>query len=167
MNEIIWKEVDAIAEADPAQLVFESEKYFTNQVEAVARGIFDIPELRIVMIAGPSSSGKTTFCKLLSEQLERNGVRAHRISMDDFFIDRDKVPILPSGLKDYDGLDALDLEELNRVIRGVLQSEWVELPEYNFVTGKSTRRVNLLRLHKEDVVLIEDDFEKTINRLLE
>ena len=155
MEKIIWEQVDKMARHDLAQLVFDSETGFDNQVDRIARQLYEVPELRMAMIAGPSSSGKTTFCNLLASRLEHYGVRAHRVSLDDFFIDRDRVPVLPSGVKDFDSPAALDLDELNRVMTGIMRDEWVELPQYDFITGKSQLRVNLMRLHPEDIVLVE------------
>lgn len=155
MKDIIWEAVDMMARHDLAQLVFDGEIGFERQVEAVAKQLYEVSELRVAMIAGPSSSGKTTFCNLLAEHLEQKGVRTHRVSLDDFFIDRDKVPLLPSGLKDYDSPTALDLDGLHTVLSGVMRDEWVELPAYDFLTGKSQPRASLMRLHPEDIVLVE------------
>lgn len=155
MKDILWTQVDKMAQYDMAQLVFDNETGFDMQVESVARQLYEVPELRVAMIAGPSSSGKTTFCNLLAEHLEKHGVRAHRISLDDFFIDRDKVPLLPSGLKDFDSPAALNLDEFETVLGGVMHDEWVELPRYDFLTGKQHLKDSLMRLHPEDIVLIE------------
>jgi uridine kinase len=144
-----------MARFDMAQLVFDGERGFDRQVDRVARQLFEVPELRVAMIAGPSSSGKTTFCNLLAEKLEQLGVSAHRVSLDDFFIDRERVPLLPSGLRDFDSPAALDLATLGGVINGIMNDEWVELPRYDFITGKSCPRAQLMRLHPEDIVLIE------------
>lgn len=155
MEQINWSKVDQMARFDMAQLVFDAEEGFDRQVDRIARQLYEVPELRVAMIAGPSSSGKTTFCNLLADRIEHYGVRAHRICMDDYFIDRDKVPFLPSGLRDYDSLAALDLKALHTTIAGIMKDEWVELPRYDFLTGKSVPRASLLRLYPEDIVLIE------------
>lgn len=155
MANIIWKDVDMMARYDMAQLVFDAEEGFDRQVDRIARQLYEVPELRVAMIAGPSSSGKTTFCNLLAEQLEHYGVRAHRVSLDDFFIDREKVPFLPSGVRDFDSPEALDLKKLSAVITGIMNDEWVEIPRYDFITGKSLPADSLMRLHPEDIVLIE------------
>lgn len=144
-----------MAKFDMAQLVFDAEEGFDRQVDRIAKQLYEIPELRVAMIAGPSSSGKTTFCNLLAEQIEHYGVRAHRVSLDDFFIDRDKVPFLPSGVRDFDSPRALNLKLLGKVLRGIMGDEWVELPRYDFLTGKSIEADSLLRLHPEDIVLVE------------
>lgn len=155
MQKAIWSDIERSAKKDLAGLIFRSEKYFDRQVEAVADDIFDKKHVRVVMIAGPSSSGKTTFSKLLNEKLRNKGVMVHYIGMDDFFIDRDKVPFLPSGVRDFDSPETLDMELLRKVIGGVLDSEWVEIPEYDFIAGKRKEEKTILRLHDEDVVIIE------------
>ena len=155
MDKLNWNDIDKMAQYDFAQLVFDAETAFDHQVDRVARQLYEVPELRVAMIAGPSSSGKTTFCNLLAEQLEHYGCRAHRVSLDDFFIDRDRVPFLPSGVRDFDSLAALDMAGIHSVIRGIMKDEWVELPHYDFITGKSQPNASIMRLHPEDIVLIE------------
>ena len=108
MKSIIWKDVEAQANLNIAGLVYRSEKSFDNQVEETARAIFDDRALKVVFVAGPSSSGKTTFSNLLINDLQSLGIRAHYIGLDDFFINRVDVPFLPSGLRDFDNITALD-----------------------------------------------------------
>ena len=108
MKSIIWKDVEARAHQNIASVVYQSEKHFDNQVDETAKAIFDDSNLKVIFVAGPSSSGKTTFSNLLINDLQALGIRAHYIGLDDFFINRDDVPFLPSGLKDFDSLTALD-----------------------------------------------------------
>ena len=96
---VYWKTIEKEAEKNLEHLIFSSEQHFDNQVNDIVKSIYEKESVRIIMIAGPSSSGKTTFSKLLSERLQALGVKTHYIGLDDFFIDRDKVPLLPSGLK--------------------------------------------------------------------
>lgn len=152
---VYWETIEKEAEKNLEHLIFSSEQHFDNQVNDIVKSIYEKESVRIIMIAGPSSSGKTTFSKLLSEHLQALGVKTHYIGLDDFFIDRDKVPLLPSGLKDFDSLRALDMPLLNRVIGGILKSEWVEVPEFDFLTGKRKPETNLICLHPEDIVIIE------------
>lgn len=152
---VYWETIEKEATESLERLIFRSEQHFDNQVDDIVKSIYEKEDVRIIMIAGPSSSGKTTFSKLLSEKLQTLGVKTHYIGLDDFFIDREKVPILPSGLRDFDSLRALDMTLLNSVIGGVLKSEWVEIPEFDFLTGKRKKEKNLICLHPEDVVVIE------------
>ncbi len=155
MKNITWNEISELARLDPVELVFRSENYFYEQVKNIAEDIFDKKQVQVVMVAGPSSSGKTTFSKILDEELQEKGVMVHYIGLDDFFIDREKVPFLPSGVRDYDSPNTLDLPLVHSVIRGVLNNEWVEIPEYDFISGTRKEDKTILHIHPEDVVIIE------------
>ena len=113
------------------------------------------PHGRLVLIAGPSSSGKTTFSKRLSVQLMTNGLRPYPISLDDYFVDRDKTPRDANGNYDYESLYALDLPLFNRQLQALLRGEEVELPRYNFNTGKQEFRGEKLRIDKSNVLILE------------
>ena len=115
----------------------------------------DCGQGRLVLIAGPSSSGKTTFSKRLSIQLMTNGLRPYPISLDDYFVDRDKTPRDAQGNYDYESLYALDLRLFNEQLRALLNGEEVELPRYNFVTGKQEFRGEKLRIDRNTVLILE------------
>ena len=155
MENIVWKEVEQQAAQNIAGLVYRSEKAFDNQVEALARAIFNDKQTKIVFVAGPSSSGKTTFSKLLQHDLRSLGIMAHYVGLDDFSINREDVPILPSGLKDFDNIHSLDLPLVHQTIEGILNDEWIEVPKYNFLTGEREDRHFILKLMPSDVVIIE------------
>lgn len=155
MRTIDCKQVLQRALANPEGLVFESERRFDHQVEVLARRVFEVKDISLIMVAGPSSSGKTTFSRKLQEQLQSLGVMVHYIGLDDFFIDREKVPFLPSGLRDFDSPEAMDLPFLHKTLEGVVNNEWVEVPTYNFLTGSREEELRLLKLHSQDVVVVE------------
>lgn len=154
-KQVDWKTIERDAKENLAGLIFDCEQYFDNQIDAVAKGIYDAENVRVIMIAGPSSSGKTTFSKMLSDRLQHYGIKTHYIGMDDFFIDREKVPFLPSGVRDYDSLRALDMPLLNKVIKSILHSEQISIPEYDFIEGKRKKEFKELTLFPEDLVIIE------------
>ena len=110
---------------------------------------------RIVLIAGPSSSGKTTFSHRLSIQLAAHGLNPHPIPMDDYFVDREKTPLDIYGDKNFECLEAIDIELFNEDMTWLLSGEKVELPYYNFKLGKREYRGDILRLGKDDVLVIE------------
>lgn len=155
MNNIIWSEVEKEAAQGMTGLIYRSEKNFDNQVEALARAVFDDKQIKIVFVAGPSSSGKTTFSKLLQHDLRALGIMAHYVGLDDFFINRADVPILPSGLKDFDSIHAIDLPLVHQAIEGIMNDEWIEVPKYNFLTGEREDQHFILKLMPSDVVIIE------------
>ena len=110
---------------------------------------------RIVLVAGPSSSGKTTFTKRLAIQLMTNLLTPRMISLDDYFINRELTPKDEHGEYDYESLYALDLEQFNLDLQALLRGEEVELPTYNFTLGRREYRGNRLRLDGHSVLLIE------------
>ena len=112
-------------------------------------------EIKVVMIAGPSSSGKTTFANRLMIQLRVNGIIPHVISMDNYFINRDDVPFDEYGKKDFENVNALDVELLNSDLLKLINGEEVELTYYNFVTGKREYNGNYIRLNEGEIFVIE------------
>lgn len=111
--------------------------------------------LRLVLITGPSSSGKTTFCKRLSVQLKACGLRPLSFSTDDYFVNRLDTPKLPDGSFDFDNFDTVDHEMLQRDLVKLLAGEEVQIPEYNFVTGLREYNGKRLKLGKGAVLLLE------------
>jgi len=155
MGNIIWKDVEQQASQGMTGLVYRSEKHFDSQVEEVARAIFNDQKIRVVFVAGPSSSGKTTFSVLLKHELQSLGIMSHYLGLDNYFINRADVPYLPNGLQDFDSLHALDLPLINESIAGILNNEWIEVPHYNFYTGIRESGHFVLKLMEHDVVIIE------------
>ncbi|NDV57654.1 nucleoside kinase [Bacteroides sp. 519] len=111
--------------------------------------------VKLVLIAGPSSSGKTTFSKRLSVQLMTNGLIPYPISLDDYFVDREQTPLDANGNYDYESLYALDLELFNNHLEALLRGEEVELPRFNFTLGKKEYRGEKLRLKKNTILILE------------
>lgn len=112
-------------------------------------------KVRMVLIAGPSSSGKTTTCKRISVQLLTNGIKPVAISLDDYFVDRAHTPRDASGDYDYESLYALNLPLLNQHLKALFDGEEIELPRYNFQTGSSELSGRKLRLHDDEVLVVE------------
>ena len=110
---------------------------------------------RIVLISGPSSSGKTTATKRLGIQLMTNLLRPLQISLDDYFVDRERTPRQPDGDYDFESLYALDLEQFNADLNAILRGEEVELPSYNFELGRRQYKGNRVRLGEGSILLIE------------
>lgn len=112
-------------------------------------------KVRMVLIAGPSSSGKTTTCKRISIQLLTNGIKPVPISLDDYFVDRKHTPRDETGDFDYESLYALNLPLLNQHLQALFNGEEIELPRYNFQTGSSEPSGKKLRLHDDEVLVVE------------
>lgn len=110
---------------------------------------------RIVLIAGPTSSGKTTFASRLSVQLRVNGAMPYVISLDNYYVDREKTPKDADGNYDFETIDALDVDQINQDLGALLKGETVQLPTYNFLTGKREYKDNYLTLRPDDVLIME------------
>ena len=110
-----------------------------KRISRIADKIAERPEAKIVLIAGPSSSGKTTFSKRLCVQLMACGLKPKLISLDDYFVDRTRTPIDENGEYDYESIYSLDLDLFHQHLKQLLNGEEVELPRYDFPTGKSVK----------------------------
>ena len=137
-------------------LIRLSETYYNNQLSRIAETIFENKNnIKLVLIAGPSSAGKTTTSKKLETYLESKGITTHQISIDDYFLDRSKTPVLENGELDTESLNAVDVTLFNKHLTKLFEGEKVELPEYNFVLGKREYRGKTLQLKENDVIIIE------------
>ena len=148
----------AVAEGKSADLINVSEALHNNRIAAMADEIaarYHKGGARIVLVAGPSSSGKTTFTKRLAIQLMTNLLEPKMISLDDYIVDRHHTPRDEQGEYDYESLYALDLEQFNSDLNRLLAGEEVELPYYNFATGEREYRGNRIRLTEKSILLIE------------
>ena len=146
---------EAILQGRSNRLIQVSEALQEKKIASIADAIKANPNIKMVLIAGPSSSGKTTTCKRLSVQLAVNGIRPVEISLDDYFLDRDKTPRDASGDYDFEHLHALNLPLLNQQMNALLQGEEVELPRYNFQKGMSEMSGRRLQLVEGDVLVVE------------
>ncbi len=111
--------------------------------------------LRVLLIAGPSSSGKTSFAQRLSTQLEVNGLKPVSLSLDDYFVDRDKTPIDEYGNYDLDSIDALDIDYMLEQISSLIIGETVNTPIYDFITGSRSKETKCLSLNSSEILVIE------------
>lgn len=132
-----------------------SEALHEKKIAYIADMIHDRKEVKVVLIAGPSSSGKTTFAKRLGIQLRVNGYIPIPISLDDYFVDRDKTPLDEEGKPDFESLYALDLDLFNKHLNDMLQGKEVEVPKFNFKTGKREEKGEKLSIPKNGIILIE------------
>ncbi|HCU56192.1 MAG TPA: hypothetical protein DIC18_02520 [Clostridiales bacterium] len=152
---INWAQMEVLAKKHLASLIYNSEYNFDSQVIRIADKIFAERSVKMIMIAGPSASGKTTFSNLLANRLEFRGVKVHRISTDDFFIDRDKIPVLPSGLLDLDSLNAMDVNFLSFTLQSLLEGKSAVIPRFDFLEGKRAGDTREITPEKEDIIIVE------------
>lgn len=137
------------------ELVLVQEALQERRISEIASDIVSRGGVKFVMIAGPSSSGKTTFSHRLSVQLRTHGLMPHPIAVDDYFVDREKTPKQPNGDYDFECLEAIDTELFNNDMCALLEGKRVELPTFNFVTGKREYKGNFKQLGPDDVLVIE------------
>ncbi len=144
-----------ITRGEMNELILVQEALMEKRIGQIAEKIASNPEKKIVLIAGPSSSGKTTFSHRLSIQLLALGLKPHPIPVDDYFIDREKSPRDEFGNYDFENLECVDVEQFNKDINALLKGERVELPSYNFRTGKREYKGNYKQLGEHDILVIE------------
>lgn len=148
--------INETAESDPEKFVKQCENRYQNIIDEIAEKIITEEGREIVMLAGPSSAGKTTTARKLRERLTENGIKTYVLSLDDFYFNRADIPFLPDGTQDYETVDALDLELFYKNVNALLLGETVKNPIFDFTTGKrSDTQFNEITLGSEDVVIIE------------
>ena len=145
----------AVEEGKSNGLIQLSEALQEKKIAQIADEIAKRKNVKMVLIAGPSSSGKTTTCKRLSVQLAGNGIHTIGISLDDYFVNRDQTPRDETGDYDYEHLHALNIPLLNEQMNALFRGEEVELPRYNFQMGRSEKSGRRLRLQGNEVLVLE------------
>ncbi len=141
---------------NPQDFINECENRYEKIIDDIAEKIALSNSREIVMLAGPSSAGKTTTARKIKESLGQKGKKAFVLSLDDFYLNRDDIPYLPDGTQDYETVYALDLECLEKDLNALLRGEKVRTPVFDFTVGKrSETEYNDIILGKEDVVIIE------------
>ena len=150
----------AILRGHASELIQVSEALQEKKIVKIAEEIDrrfhqEKDPIRLVLITGPSSSGKSTFCKRLSIQLLACGLRPYSFSTDDYFVNRLDTPKLPNGQYDFDNIETVDYKLLGEHLSRLMKGETVEVPEYNFVTGKREYNGKKMRLSNDSVLIIE------------
>ena len=146
---------DQITSQGIQKILLMQEAIQESQISRIAEQIAQAGNKKFVMIAGPSSSGKTTFSHRLSIQLAAHGLKPHPIAVDNYFVNREHTPLDEFGEKDYECLEAIDVEQFNKDMLALLKGERVELPVFNFKTGQREYKGDFLQLGKEDILVIE------------
>ena len=137
------------------ELIRISEALHEKKYAKIADDIIKRRNVRLITLAGPSSSGKTTSSKRISLQLRVNGLRPVEISLDDFFVERDKTPLDEYGNYDFESLYALDLDLFNNILTDLIKGKEVRLPKFNFVTGKREWRKNRIQITEDQPIIVE------------
>ena len=145
----------AIEAGHATDIINISEALQEKKLARIAEDIAQRKGVKLVLLAGPSSSGKTTSCKRLSIQLAVNGLKPLQISLDDYFVDRDKTPKDENGEYDFESIYALNLDLLNDQFNALFRGEEVDLPKYDFPSGKSIKSGKKLKLEPNNVLVVE------------
>ncbi|MDO4261079.1 MAG: nucleoside kinase [Eubacteriales bacterium] len=164
-NSTQWSEVlevatvgalnEQISDGNMSNLILAQEAIMEKELGNIAVQIASRHDKKLVMIAGPSSSGKTTFSHRLSIQLLAHGLRPHPVAVDNYFVEREDTPRDADGEYDFECLEAIDIDLFNRQMQALLQGEEVGLPTFNFITGKKEYKGNTLKLGPDDVLVLE------------
>ena len=136
-------------------IVLLSENIQNNSLFKIAETIYNNKKLKLILLAGPSSSGKTTTSKKLELFLKGFGLNPIAISIDNYFVDRDKTPRLPDGSYDFESLNSINVELFNRNLKDLLDGKEVTLPVYNFITGKSELSDESIKLGEKEILIVE------------
>lgn len=162
---------DLIVTKKEKEFICIAEALHEKRVAGIADSIMEhIKEKKLILIAGPTSSGKTTFAKRLEIQLKVNGLKPVSISLDDYFVNREYTPLDERGEYDFEALNALDLELFNKDLERILAGEEVEIPTFNFCLGRSEYKGNTIKITKEQPLILEgihclnDQLTKSISR---
>ncbi len=146
---------EMVKKGQATNLINVSEALQEKKLTEIADEIASRKDVKLVLLAGPSSSGKTTTCKRLSIQLLANGIKPLQISLDDYFVDREHTPKDDKGEYDYESIYALNLKLINDQFNALFRGEEIELPKYNFQTGRSEKSGKKLRMQLNNVLVVE------------
>ncbi|MBO7527059.1 MAG: nucleoside kinase [Clostridia bacterium] len=147
--------VNFLAEENLGKLIKDSEEIYKKQMDEIATEIAENGQYKIILLAGPSSSGKTTSSNLIRDRLYKHGYNSQVVSLDDFFVNRDKTPRLKNGDYDFESIKALDLEYLNKFIDDIFEKGEADMPEFDFLTGNRKSEYKRIKVDDKTILIIE------------
>ena len=148
-------QLNQMAKTNYQKLIADSESFYHNQINEIANQIASNGKYKIVLVSGPSSSGKTTSSNLLRKKLLEFGYQSIVVSMDDFFLNREDTPLLPNGDYDYENVTALDLDFLNKFIDDLFDKGEAQMPTFNFITGKREEKLTTIKPSSNTIIIME------------
>ena len=154
MSKLIIDKLNKQAEKDKKLFIEKSEEKYFKQLSSIIKDAVK-NKVKFIFVSGPSSSGKTTTAKYLCAMIESYKMHSNYVSLDDFFKNRADTPLLPNGEKDFESLNALNIEEMQRCFSELLKNGVATFPKYDFFTGINTKNVNKIRLTNNSIVVIE------------
>ena len=154
INEIEY--INEMASKDPAEFISQCETRYKNIISDVVKKICNGEGRKVVMLAGPSSAGKTTTANKIVKGISDQGVTAYVLSLDDFYKNRDTLPLLPDGTRDFETVYALDLDYFEIIIKSLMAGKTTRTPKFDFVSGtRSESDYNEITMNENDIVVIE------------
>jgi len=145
----------AVREDKIKEVILIDEALHEKKISDIADDILKRTNIKMILIAGPSSSGKTTFAQRLGIQLKINGIKPVTISVDNYFVERENTPLDENGKYDFEKLEAIDLELFNNDLKKLLNGEEIEMPEFNFETGHKEYNGKKMKIEKDEILVIE------------
>lgn len=149
------EQINQAAAASPSEFIQNIERTFKHEINHIVDHILNTKKCKVVMISGPSSSGKTTVAHLIKNILSQKGKDAIIVSLDNFFLGKDKVPIDENGEKNYDSIDSIDINEIKRCIKDLIESGQCDIPTYDFAKMEPGPERIHLKLTENSIVIIE------------
>lgn len=143
------------AAENPEKFIAHCENSYNNKIKKIAREIAQSGRTEIVMIAGPSSAGKTTSAKKLREHLSALGINSHTVSLDDYYVDNCDAPRFPDGTPDFETVDALDIDCFQKTMGELLKTNETNLPEFDFLSGERKKAYRHIKISEGDVIIVE------------
>ena len=148
-------EINRAVQSNAVEFIASCTEEYEKRIDTAVENILRDSRVDIVMLAGPSSSGKTTTAKKLCDGICRRGGNAYIISLDDFYFNRDDIPINPDGLPDYENVTALDIELIEKTFNSLINEREARIPTFNFQTGKREDNGNVIHIDNDDVIIVE------------
>lgn len=147
--------INELAKENPYALIARAELRYRNIINNIAERVLDDTGREIIMLAGPSSSGKTTTANKIAETFTSLGMQTYVISLDDFYLDRDQIPGYAEGKPDFETVYALDLPCLSETLKSLMEGKTTRIPKFDFITGKRSEDCTEITLGKNDAVVVE------------
>lgn len=140
---------------DPKKFIKSSEDYYHSEISAISDYVKNNRNIKLVLLSGPSGSGKTTSAHMLSVYLRKRNIPSHTVSLDDFYLPYDRLPVLENGKFDTETVNSLDIDEISRCFNEILNTGETMLPHFDFMTKQKHERVRHLKLEKDGIVIVE------------
>lgn len=147
--------INGLAESDPKELIARSENRFANIINDIADKVQNDAGREIIMLAGPSASGKTTTANKLAGEFTKRGMKTYRISLDDFYLNRADLPCGDNGMPDFETVLALDLPCISKTLNSLLDGKTTKVPIFDFVTGTRSEKYDEITLGESDAIVVE------------